>query len=309
MNKETEHIAWIGTGVMGAPMAGHLMAAGYALTVYTRTKSKAQPLLDRGAEWADSPAEAADGTDVVFSMVGFPPDVEEVHLGLQGTLTAQRLPRVIVDMTSTRPSLSIRIFEAAKKKGVGSVDAPVSGSDLFAREGKLSIMVGGEAEHVETVMPLLQHMGATIVHQGRPGSGQHTKMVNQTLIVSGMLGCCEGLLYASKAGLDPIEVIRSVGAGAAGSWLINNLGPRMVQRDFGAGFFVEHFVKDLSIALDEAARMGLSLPGLALGRQLYQAVMSHGHERSGIQALLIALEHLNNTKRTTPEQENARKSE
>ena len=309
MNKGMEHIAWIGTGVMGEPMAGHLMDAGCALTVYTRTKSKAQPLLDRGASWANSPAEAANGADAVFSMVGFPPDVEEVHLGPQGTLTAQRLPSVIVDMTTTRPSLSIRIFEAAKQKGVGSVDAPVSGSDLFAREGKLSIMVGGETEHVESVMPLLQHMGATIVHQGAPGSGQHTKMVNQILIVSGMLGCCEGLLYASKAGLNPIDVIRSVGAGAAGSWLINNLGPRMVQRDFGAGFFVEHFVKDLGIALDEAARLGLSLPGLAMGRQLYQAVMSHGHERSGIQALLVALENLNNSKLKTPEKEEAREAE
>ena len=300
MTQPIKTIAWIGTGVMGEPMAGHLMDAGHALTVYTRTKSKAQPLMDRGARWAESPAKAADGADVVFSMVGFPPDVEEVHLGPKGTLSSKRLPRVIVDMTTTRPSLSIRIFEAAKKKGVGSVDAPVSGSDLFARQGKLSIMVGGEAEHVETVMPLLQHMGATIVHQGGPGSGQHTKMVNQTLIVSGMLGCCEGLLYASKAGLDPIEVIRSVGAGAAGSWLINNLGPRMVQRDFEAGFFVEHFVKDLGIALDEATRMGLSLPGLTLGRQLYEAVMSHGHERSGFQALLIALEHLNNYKLKMP---------
>lgn len=290
-------------------MAGHLVDACYALTVYTRTKSKAKALLERGAKWAGSPSEAADGADIVFSIVGFPSDVEEVHLGPQGTLSAKRLPGVIVDMTTTRPTLSIRIFEAAKKKGVGSVDAPVSGGDLFAREGKLSIMVGGEAEHVETVMPLLQHMGATIVHQGKPGSGQHTKMVNQTLIVSGMLGCCEGLLYASKAGLDPIEVIRSVGAGAAGSWLINNLGPRMVHRDFGAGFFVEHFVKDLGIALDEAAQMGLSLPGLALGRQLYQAVMSRGHERSGTQALLIALEHLNNYKLKMPEQKEARKCE
>ncbi len=287
-------IAWIGTGVMGAPMAGHLIAAGHELTVSSRTKSKAKPLLDRGARWADSPALAASGADVAFSMVGFPSDVEEVHLGAQGTLSAKSLPRLIVDMTTTRPSLSIRIHEVAKYKGVGSVDAPVSGSDIFAREGKLSIMVGGDEEHVQTVMPLLQRMGATIVHQGGPGAGQHTKMVNQTLIVSTILGCCEGMLYASKAGLNPIEVIRSVGAGAAGSWQINNLGPRMVRRDFAAGFFVEHFVKDLGIALDEANRMGLSLPGLALGRQLYQAVMSRGHGRSGIQALLIALEHLNN---------------
>lgn len=287
-------LAWIGSGVMGVPMAAHLLNAGHSLTVHTRTRSKAQLLLDRGARWADSPAAAAEDAEVAFSMVGFPSDVEDVHLGPRGTLAARHLPRVIVDMTTTRPSLAVQIHQAAREKGVGSVDAPVSGSDLFAREGKLSIMVGGEEADVAAVMPLLGRMGATIVHQGGPGAGQHTKMVNQILIANNMVGCCEGLLYAYRAGLDPTRVIQSVGAGAAGSWSINNLGPRMLRRDFAPGFFVEHFIKDLGIALDEAARMQLCLPGLALARQLYGAVLALGHGRAGTQALLLALERLNN---------------
>ena len=294
MSERIKRIGWIGTGVMGGPMAGHLLEAGHDLIVHNRTKVKAQPLLDRGAKWADSAAEAADGAEVVFSMVGFPNDVEETHLGRHGTLTVKRLPRVIVDMTTTRPSLSAQVFEVAKEKGVGSVDAPVSGSDLFAQQGKLSIMVGGDEADVRAVWPLFEHMGATIVHQGGPGAGQHTKMVNQILIASTMMGCCEGLLYASRAGLDQSTVIKSVGSGAAGSWVINVLGPNIVDRDFEAGFFVEHFVKDLGIALDEASRMGLAVPGLALARQLYEAVRSLGHGWLGIQALMLAIERLNN---------------
>lgn len=296
MNQAIKRIGWIGTGVMGGPMAGHLLEAGYSVTIHNRTKSKAQPLIDGGATWVDSPAAAADGVDVVFSMVGFPKDVEETHLGPRGTLAAEELPRVIVDMSTTRPSLSLEIFEAAGKKGVGSVDAPVSGSDLFAKQGKLSIMVGGQDADVGMVLPLLEHMGATIVHQGGPGSGQHTKMVNQILIASTMMGVCEGLLYASRAGLDPSTVIKSVGSGAAGSFAINVLGPKIVARDFGAGFFVEHFVKDLGIALEEAARMGIAVPGLAMARQFYESVRSLGHGWSGTQALMLAIEQLNNVK-------------
>lgn len=288
------NVAWIGAGVMGVPMAAHLLTAGHSLFIHTRTRTKAQPLLDRGANWAESPAEAAEGADVAFSMVGFPSDVEAVHMGPRGTLAARRPPRVIVDMSTTRPSLAVQVSQAAKSKGVGSVDAPVSGSDLFAREGKLSIMVGGEVGDVTFIMPLLERLGATIVHQGGPGAGQHTKMVNQILIANNMIGCCEGLLYAFRAGLNPNKVIQSVGAGAAGSWSINNLGPRMLRRDFAPGFFVEHFIKDLGIALDEAGRMNLCLPGLALARQLYGAVQALGHGRCGTQALLLALERLSN---------------
>jgi len=291
--KNTSRIAFIGTGVMGASMAGHLMDAGHELTIHTRTKSKAEPLLARGAAWADTPAAAADGTDVVISIVGYPDDVRATHLGEHGTLQASHLPGAVVDMTTSQPSLAIEIAEAAAQVGVGSVDAPVSGGDVGAKNATLSIMVGGEKEHVNAVMPLFQCLGKSIVHQGGPGAGQHTKMVNQILIATNMIGVCEGLLYARRAGLDPTTVIESVGSGAAGSWSINNLGPRMIKRDFEPGFYVEHFLKDLGIALAEAQRMGLSVPGLALATQLYEAVRAQGHARRGTQALLLALERLN----------------
>lgn len=288
-------IGWIGTGVMGVSMAGHLLDAGCAVTVHSRTRSKAEPLLERGARWAGTPAEAARGADAVFSMVGYPADVEDVHLGAHGTITASPAPRIIVDMTTSRPSLAVRIHREAAARGVASLDAPVSGGDTGAREATLSIMVGGDPADFEAVSPVLKRLGRNIVLQGGPGAGQHTKMVNQILIATNMIGVCEGLMYAARAGLDPLRAIESVGSGAAGSWSISNLGPRMVRRDFGPGFYVEHFIKDLSIALEEAARMGLAVPGLALARQLYEAVRALDGGRGGrrgTQALLLALERL-----------------
>lgn len=288
-------IGWIGTGVMGAPMAGHLLAAGHALVVHNRTRSKAEPLLAAGARWADSPAEAAQGADVAFSIVGLPEDVEAVHLGPAGTLRAAGLPPIIVDMTTSRPRLAVRIHEAAASKGVSSVDAPVSGGDVGARAGTLSIMVGAGAEAFEEVRPLLERMGSRVILQGGPGAGQHAKMVNQILIATTMIGVCEGLLYARGAGLDPLTVIESVGSGAAGSWSINHLGPRMVHRDFASGFAVEHFLKDLTIALEEAQRMGLAAPGVELARELYETTRALGNGKGGrwgTQALLLALEGL-----------------
>lgn len=290
--KNGSHIAWIGLGVMGLPMAGHLLDAGYALTVFTRTKSKAHSLLERGARWADSPMEASEGADVAVSMVGYPEDVRETHLGERGTLAVTSPPRIIIDMTTSRPSLAREIAERASQRSIGSIDAPVSGGDVGARNATLSIMVGGESRHVEVALPILEKLGSKIVLHGDAGAGQHAKMVNQILIASNMMGVCEGLLYARKAGLDPERVIESVGSGAAGSWSINNLGPRMIRRDFSPGFYVEHFIKDLGIALEEAQRMRLALPGLALAKQLYEAVRAHGHGRSGTQALLVALEKL-----------------
>jgi 3-hydroxyisobutyrate dehydrogenase len=294
MADERRRIAWIGAGVMGAAMAGHILKAGHALTIHSRTKPKAQPLLESGATWADSPAKAADGAEMCFSIVGYPEDVRAVHLGERGTLRAARPPALIIDMTTSRPALAVEIAEHARQLGVGGFDAPVSGGDVGARNAALSIMVGGEAPHVEQAHPLLALLGKSIVHHGPPGAGQHAKMVNQILIATNMIGVCEGMLYARKAGLDPLKVIESVGGGAAGSWSINNLGPRMIRRDFEPGFFVEHFIKDLQIALDEAAKMNLALPGLALARQLYEAVRAQGHARRGTQALLLALESLNN---------------
>jgi 3-hydroxyisobutyrate dehydrogenase len=291
MNASTSlDIAWIGAGVMGASMAGHLLDAGHRITVHTRTRAKAEPLLARGAAWADTPGKAADGCAVAFSIVGMPADVEAVHLGLDGTLAADRPPGVIVDMTTSAPDLAERIAAAAAERGVGSVDAPVSGGDVGARDATLSIMVGGADRDVETVRPLLDVLGRRIVHQGPAGAGQHTKMVNQILIASTMIGVCEGLLYAARAGLDPEKVLASVGSGAAGSWTVDNLAPRMIARDFAPGFAIDHFVKDLAIALAEAERMGVSLPGLALGHASYAAARAAGRGGDGTHALLAEME-------------------
>ncbi len=290
-------VGWVGTGVMGRWMCQHLMTKGYKATVYNRSKEKAQPLLEARAAWGETPKAVAECSDVVFAIVGFPRDVREVFLGPQGALAGCKAGAVLVDMTTSEPSLAREIYEAARAKGVASVDAPVSGGDVGARNAALSIMVGGDADAVEAVRPLLECMGKTIVHQGPAGAGQHTKMVNQVLIASGMIGVCEALLYGYKAGLDLKTVLQSVGGGAAASWSLNNLGPRIIDRNFEPGFFVEHFIKDMRIALDEAERMNLALPGLALAKQLYEAVRAQGYGRKGTHALMLALEHLSNVKR------------
>jgi 3-hydroxyisobutyrate dehydrogenase len=290
-------VGWIGTGVMGQSMCRHLMNKGYQAAVYNRSKAKAQPLLDAGAAWADSPRGVAERSDVAFAIVGFPRDVREVFLGAQGALAGAKAGAVLVDMTTSEPSLAVEIEKAAKARGVGTVDAPVSGGDVGAKNAALSIMVGGEAAAVEAVKPLLECMGKTIIHQGGAGAGQHTKMVNQVLIASGMIGVCEALLYGYKAGLNLETVLQSVGGGAAGSWSLNNLGPRILARNFEPGFFVEHFIKDMGIALDEARRMSLALPGLALANQLYLAVQAQGYGRKGTHALMLALEQLSGVKR------------
>ncbi len=285
-------VGWIGTGVMGSSMCGHLMAAGYHATVYNRTRSKAKPLVDRGASEADSPRAVAEACDVVFTIVGFPKDVREVTLGAGGDARRRAAGHRAGRHDDERARAAREIFEAAKAKGVHSVDAPVSGGDVGASEATLSIMVGGEAEVVVALNPLFQLMGKTIVHQGPPGAGQHTKMVNQILIASNMIGVCEALLYGSKAGLDLEKVLESVGSGAAGSWSLNNLGPRMIAGNFEPGFLVEHFLKDLAIALAESRRMNLALPGLALAEQLYRAVEAQGLGRKGTHALMLALARL-----------------
>ncbi len=285
-------IGWIGTGVMGSSMCGHLLDGGHPATVFSRTRARAEPLLAKGAEWAESPAGVAASSEIVFTMVGFPADVREVVLGEHGTLGAARPGSVLVDMTTSEPSLAVEIYEAARAKDVQSVDAPVSGGDVGARNATLSIMVGGDREAFERVRPLLEVLGKTIVHQGGPGAGQHTKMVNQILIASGMIGVCEALLYGYQAGLDLETVLESVSGGAAGSWSLSNYAPRMLKGDFEPGFFVEHFVKDMEIALAEARRMNLALPGLALAHELYLALKAQGGGRKGTQALLLALARL-----------------
>ncbi len=283
------NIGWIGAGVMGASMVGHLMKAGFKATVYNRSKDKAADLLKQGAGWADTPKAVAEKSDVVFAIVGFPKDVREVFLGAEGALAGSKPGTVLVDMTTSEPSLAVEIYDTARAKGVHAVDAPVSGGDVGAKNAALSIMIGGDKEVVDALQPCWQAMGKTIVHQGAAGAGQHTKMVNQILISTTMIGLCEALLYGYKSGLDLETVFKSVSTGAAGSKSLDNLGPRILVNNFDPGFYVEHFIKDMGIALSEAKQMGLSLPGLALAEQLYLSVKAKGWGRNGTHALMLAL--------------------
>ena len=282
-------LGWIGAGVMGTSMCSHLLAAGFAVTVYSRTKAKAEPLLVKGAQWAATPRAVAEQSDVVFSMVGYPSDVRQVLLGADGALAGSKAGNILVDMTSSEPSLAVEIAAAAAKKDVHSIDAPVSGGDIGAREARLSIMIGGERQVVDSLQPCWQAMGKTIVYQGGAGAGQHTKLVNQILVAGNMVGVCEALLYGYRAGLDLNTVMQSVASGAAGSWSLSNLGPRIIANNFDPGFFVEHFIKDMGIALAESRRMQLAMPGLALTQQLYLALAAQGHQRDGTHALELAL--------------------
>ncbi len=278
---------------MGKSMAGHVQAGGHDLFVYNRTKAKADDLLKKGAAWCNSPVEVAEKSEILFSIVGLPRDVEETYLGKNGVLSAKGSCRIIVDMTTSRPSLAQIIEQEAAKKGVESLDAPVSGGDIGARDGTLAIMVGGKKEVFERVLPLFQLMGKNIAYMGGAGSGQNTKMANQILVAGTMIGVCESLLYAVKLGLDQQAVIEIISKGAAGSWSISNLGPRLVRGDFKTGFLVRHFIKDMGIALQEAGAVGLSMPGLALVHQLYVAAMAQGHGDCTTQALYLALKSLN----------------
>ena len=285
-------IGWIGTGVMGSSMCGHVLAAGYRVTLYSRTKAKAQLLLDLGAKWEENPCAVAAESDVVFTMVGFPQDVRTVYFGGTGIFAGARPKTILVDMTTTDPALSHEIAERAMSKGLSAIDAPVSGGDVGARNAALSIMVGGDRETVQAVMPLFELLGKKIVHQGEPGTGQQAKLCNQIVIAGTMIGVCESLLYGCKAGLDLNRMLDSISGGAAACWTLDNLAPRILQRDFSPGFFVEHFIKDMGLALAEATRMELVLPGLTLVHQLYHRVMALGHGRSGTHALMLALEDL-----------------
>jgi 3-hydroxyisobutyrate dehydrogenase len=274
---------------MGAAMCGHLLAAGYPVTVFNRTRARAETLLEAGAEWAPSPAAVASAAEVVFTIVGFPADVREVVLGDEGVLAAARPGSVLVDMTTSDPSLARELAAAASSRQVEALDAPVSGGDVGARNASLVIMVGGSEQAFARVLPQLERLGRTIAYEGGPGAGQHTKMVNQIAIASGMIGVCEALLYADRAGLDVHRVLETISGGAAGSWSLTNYGPRVLKGDFAPGFKVDHFIKDLGIALDEAERMNLALPGLALAHQLYVAVRALGYGQLGTHALVKAL--------------------
>ncbi len=287
------NIGWVGIGVMGRSMCGHLLAAGHTLRVHTRTRASAESLLAAGAQWCDRPGDVARGSEFVFSIVGYPEDVRSVYLGPEGILDQAAPGTVIVDMTTSEPSLAEELYATAQSRGVFSLDAPVSGGDLGARNASLAIMVGGGEEAFGRTRPLFEKMGQNIRLMGGPGAGQHTKMCNQILIAGTMIGVVESLLYAVRSGLEVDAVIDVIGSGAAGSWSINNLGRRIAKDDFDPGFFVKHFVKDMGIALAEAKKMRIALPGLALVEQLYIGAMSQGLENRGTQALFLALKSMN----------------
>ncbi|WP_339195047.1 NAD(P)-dependent oxidoreductase [Aeribacillus sp. FSL W8-0870] len=283
MSKKT--IGFIGLGVMGKSMARHLLEAGYPLTVYTRTKEKAEDLINQGAVWKESIKDLAKDVNVIITMVGFPKDVEEVYFSEHGILANAYPGAICIDMTTTKPSLAEKIYEKSKEKGISFLDAPVSGGDVGAKNGTLSIMVGGDQETFDECFEIFEKMGKNIVYQGKAGAGQHTKMCNQIAIAAGIISVCESLAYAVRAGLDPDKVLKSISSGAAGSWSLSNYAPRMLSNQFEPGFYVKHFIKDMDIALEEARRMELDVPGLELARSLYEKLAEMGEENSGIHAL------------------------
>lgn len=293
------HVGWIGTGVMGNSMAGHLLKAGFPLTVYTRTKEKAQELLDKGAVWAETPQAVAEQSDIVFSIVGYPKDVEEITLGENGTLKGLKQGGIVCDMTTSSPVLAKHIAEEAGKKGCFALDAPVTGGDIGAREARLSIFVGGDAAAYATVKPCLEVMGKKLLHCGDAGAGQYAKLANQVAVGGIMFSVCESLLFAQEAGLDVARWRELVAAGAAGSAAMNTLGVRVLDLDYEPGFFIEHFVKDLGLCLEECRRMHLSLPGTELAEKWYRMMRDQGEGKKGTQMLIKALaEHSGKTWRS-----------
>lgn len=284
---EQTSIAFIGTGVMGAPMAGHLLDAGYALVVYNRTASRTDELVARGALRATSPADAVAQADVVITMVGYPADVEAVYLGADGIIGAAKPGTLLIDMTTSSPVLAERIASEASAQGLRALDAPVSGGDVGARNATLTIMVGGDSESFHSAEPILRVLGTNVVRQGGSGCGQHTKMANQVAIAGCMLATVESLAYATAAGLDPRTVLESIGAGSAASWSLANLAPRILDGNFAPGFYVKHFVKDMRIAMSSAEEMGLDLPGLTAAKRLYELLQESGGENLGTQALWL----------------------
>ncbi|EAG6840642.1 NAD(P)-dependent oxidoreductase [Listeria monocytogenes] len=281
-----EKIGFVGTGVMGSSMAGHLLEAGYEVLVYTRTKTKAEDLLEKGALCIKTPGELANKVDILISMVGYPKDVEELYLGENGFLENLAVGTVAIDMTTSSPALAKKMAEFGREKGIGVLDAPVSGGDIGAKNGTLAIMVGGSEDVFLKVKPIFDILGSSVILQGDAGAGQHTKMVNQIAIASNMIGVTEAIIYAEAAGLNPSSVLDSISGGAAGSWSLANLIPRVLKDDFSPGFFIKHFIKDMGIAISEAKQMGLELPGLTLAEKMYQTLAEQGLSEEGTQALI-----------------------
>ncbi len=286
ITKENTRIGFIGLGIMGASMVGHILGAGFQVHIYTRTKNdQARKLMEKGAVWEDSVADLAKKSQLIITMVGYPKDVEEVYLGEAGILENVARGSIVLDMTTSKPDLARKLYEEGKKREISVLDAPVSGGDTGARNAALSIMVGGDEKVFDLVLPLLRLMGKNIVYQGGAGSGQHTKMSNQIAISAGMIAVCEAIAYAKKAGLNPEKVLASISQGAAGSWSLSNLGPRILEQDFAPGFFIKHFIKDMGIALESAKSMGLDTPGLSMTFDMYRKLKEQGLADKGTQAL------------------------
>lgn len=283
-------VGFIGTGVMGRSMASNILNGGYKLLVNNRTKKSADTLVEKGAVWKDSIADLAKEADVIITIVGYPNDVEDIYFREDGILNNCKKGTIVIDMTTSKPSLAQRIFNEAKAKGISALDAPVSGGDIGARDGKLTIMVGGEKEVFEKVSPLFKLMGTSVNLLGAAGAGQHTKMSNQIAIASNMIGVCEAMVYAKRAGLDPEKVLMTIGGGAAASWSLSNLAPRMIKGDFEPGFYVKHFIKDMKIALEEAEYMEIKLQGLELAKSLYDELVEDKKENKGTQVLYELLD-------------------
>lgn len=282
----TKTIGFIGTGVMGSSIVKHLLAADYAVTVHNRTKSKTDELIQLGAKWADSPAEVTAKSEIVFTIVGYPQDVEQTYFGENGIFTTATQNHILVDMTTSTPTLAQKVYQEGKERGIEVLDAPVSGGDLGAKNGTLTIMVGGEERTYEKVRPIFNVFSAKVNLQGGAGSGQHTKMANQIMIAGTMMGMAELLAYANAADLDLEKVLDTVGGGSAQNWSLSNYGPRILKEDYTAGFFVKHFIKDLKIALDESEKMNLDLPSTRLAKQLYEDLALKGFENDGTQAII-----------------------
>lgn len=283
-------IGFVGTGVMGSSMVKNLQAANYSVNIYTRTKARAKPLLEGGAIWKETVAELASSSDVVITMVGYPEDVEAIYFGEEGMIHHAKQGTYLVDMTTSSPVLAEEIFKEAKHHEIYALDAPVSGGDVGAKNGTLTIMVGGDEEAFTALLPIFQVLGENIILQGKAGAGQHTKLANQITIATNMIGVCEAIIYAKHAGLDPSRMLDSIEAGAAGSWSLSNLGRRMIKGDYAPGFFVKHFIKDMKIAIEVAEKMGINTPGLKLSLELYEQLAAMGESDSGTQALIKLLE-------------------
>ncbi|WP_080146158.1 NAD(P)-dependent oxidoreductase [Marinilactibacillus piezotolerans] len=281
-----ETIGFIGTGVMGASIVKHLLSSGYKVNVYNRTKSKTDELVDLGAVWKETPKSVAEASELIFTMVGFPEDVKEVYYGENGIFNGVQPDSILVDLTTSKPSLAEEIYQTAKEKGVSSLDAPVSGGDLGARNGTVTTMVGGDEAAFEKVKPVFMTFSGTLELQGPAGSGQHTKMANQIMIAGTMTGLTELLVYAKAAGLNLEKVLKTVGGGSAANWSLQNYGPRILKEDYSAGFFVKHYIKDLGIALAEAEKLGIHLPATENAKRLYDQLKEDGHADDGTQALI-----------------------